>query len=273
MEQGTEKKRDIKELIEMGLSPQGYKIHTTASTDSATSTKTKSTLILTKENVIKHLSKEPGIFHRIQKEKDELLVEKTKPTQQRYDPYSFLDKMAMPFDVPRSRPGDPKKNGASSGAGGDKEGPGGKKKAMPHCKSCTDFKTWMELTANPRRNMSRQEREEKQCPLDSTLLGNNTWSFLHTMAAYYPEKPSAEQQNKMKSFISLLSDFYPCHKCAANLREDLKTDTPDTRSNTALSQWFCELHNKVNVRLGKAEFDCSKVLERWRDGWADGTCD
>lgn len=25
------------------------------------------------------------------------------------------------------------------------------KKPMPHCKACTDFKTWMELTAHPRR--------------------------------------------------------------------------------------------------------------------------
>ncbi|GFN96356.1 sulfhydryl oxidase [Plakobranchus ocellatus] len=181
--------------------------------------------------------------------------------------------MAMPFDVPRKPSKDPNKNGTDSRATGNGQDSAGHKRVMPHCKACTDFKTWMELTANPRREMSRKEREEKQCPLDSSLLGNNTWSFLHTMAAYYPAKPSAEQQYKMVKFIELLSDFYPCHKCAAHLREDLKTFKPDTKSNEALSQWFCQLHNKVNVRLGKAEFDCSKVLERWRDGWEDGTCD
>ena len=53
----------------------------------------------------------------------------------------------------------------------------------------------------------------------------------------------------------------------------LKTDTPDTSSNKALSLWFCDYHNEVNRRLGKKEFDCSKVFERWRDGWADGSCD
>lgn len=40
-----------------------------------------------------------------------------------------------------------------------------------------------------------------------------------------------------------------------------------------LSQWLCRIHNKVNIKLGKAEFDCSKVNERWRDGWLDGSCD
>jgi len=181
---------------------------------------------------------------------------------ERYDPYAFLDQMATPFEAP----GDPKKkiNGMK------KPEPDG---TLPHCKACTDFKTWMQLTANPRRHMSREEREEKECPLDSELLGRNTWSFLHTMAAYYPERPNPEQQTNMASFISLFSQFYPCHKCAAHLREELKTNKPDSSSNRNLSQWFCELHNNVNVRLGKPEFDCSKVLERWRDGWEDKSCD
>ena len=33
------------------------------------------------------------------------------------------------------------------------------------------------------------------------------------------------------------------------------------------------MHNEVNRRIGKKEFDCSKVDERWRDGWKDGSCD
>jgi FAD-linked sulfhydryl oxidase len=40
-----------------------------------------------------------------------------------------------------------------------------------------------------------------------------------------------------------------------------------------LSQWLCRIHNEINRRLGKQEFDCSKVDERWRDGWKDGSCD
>ena len=36
---------------------------------------------------------------------------------------------------------------------------------------------------------------------------------------------------------------------------------------------MCELHNEVNDRLGKPQFDCDKVDERWRTGPADGSCD
>lgn len=53
----------------------------------------------------------------------------------------------------------------------------------------------------------------------------------------------------------------------------IKQDPPRTESQEALSQWLCKMHNRVNVKIGKPEFDCSKVNERWRDGWSDGSCD
>jgi FAD-linked sulfhydryl oxidase len=53
----------------------------------------------------------------------------------------------------------------------------------------------------------------------------------------------------------------------------LRSDPPQTASHDDLSQWLCRLHNRVNNKLGKEQFDCSKVNERWRDGWLDGSCD
>ena len=41
---------------------------------------------------------------------------------------------------------------------------------------------------------------------------------------------------------------------------------PKLSNSWELSQWFCEQHNIVNRKLGKDEFDCSKVLERWKLG-------
>lgn len=52
----------------------------------------------------------------------------------------------------------------------------------------------------------------------------------------------------------------------------LKTNKPQTSSREELSQWMCRLHNQVNRKTGKPEFDCSLVDERWRDGWKDGSC-
>ena len=111
------------------------------------------------------------------------------------------------------------------------------------------------------------------CPPDSTELGRSTWTFLHTMSAYYPTAPSLNQQSDMLSFIRVLSNVYPCSSCAAAFRDECRTSPPTVGSREELMQWFCERHNEVNERQGKERFDCAKVMERWRTGPADGRCD
>ncbi|CAG8698842.1 5767_t:CDS:1, partial [Scutellospora calospora] len=111
------------------------------------------------------------------------------------------------------------------------------------------------------------------CPPDVEQLGRSTWTFLHTMAAYYPEVPSYIQQRSMKTFLITFSQFYPCDPCAEHLREEMKSKPPKVQSRWALGKWLCEMHNIVNERLGKDIFDCNKIDERWKDGPKDGRCD
>ena len=114
----------------------------------------------------------------------------------------------------------------------------------------------------------------KACPADVEQLGRHTWTFLHSTAAYYPDAPSEQHKQNARSLFNALPALYPCRHCADELSNEMqKVGPPDVSSRLALSTWLCQIHNEVNTRLGKKEFDCAGVLRRWKDGWDDGRCD
>ena len=69
------------------------------------------------------------------------------------------------------------------------------------------------------RGHSTDVRSPPNCPVDRDELGQATWTFLHTMAAYYPDTPTHKEQDEMKQLIYSFSKFYPCNDCAYYMRE------------------------------------------------------
>ncbi|KAK4057998.1 hypothetical protein OIO90_000737 [Microbotryomycetes sp. JL221] len=92
-------------------------------------------------------------------------------------------------------------------------------------------------------------------------LGRASWKLLHTMAARFPEEPSESDRMAFKSFLYMFARVYPCGECAAEFQQLLRNHPPQTSSRQSASIWLCVVHNKVNERLGKDEFDCSQNLE------------
>jgi FAD-linked sulfhydryl oxidase len=83
-------------------------------------------------------------------------------------------------------------------------------------------------------------------------LGRQTWFFLHTVAAKYPEKPSEVDKRMVRNLVASLGQLYPCKLC----REHLKLKLMDpalgpvrVENRQELATWFCELHNMVNVSI------------------------
>ncbi|KAF8930659.1 hypothetical protein BGZ58_008105 [Dissophora ornata] len=100
-------------------------------------------------------------------------------------------------------------------------------------------------------------------------LGRATWKLVHTMASRYPVKPTQDERAAVKQWIYLLSRLYPCGECAEHFQAMLKDHPPQTSSRAALSNWACAVHNIVNARLGKPEFDCSTLADVYKCGCAD----
>ncbi|XP_021750995.1 FAD-linked sulfhydryl oxidase ERV1-like isoform X1 [Chenopodium quinoa] len=100
-------------------------------------------------------------------------------------------------------------------------------------------------------------------PVTKEDLGRSTWTFLHTLAAQYPEHPTRQQKKDVKELMTILSRMYPCKECADHFKEVLRANPVQAGSQAEFSQWLCHVHNVVNRSLSKPIFPCERVDARW----------
>ena len=158
------------------------------------------------------------------------------------------------------------------------------------CRACIDVKTWFKESSKMKTSalisssilypdpMVEDPISHKVsstglvCPPDAKELGRSTWTFLHTTAAYLPEKPSEHEKTQISNLITAISNLYPCRNCADHLQSYMEVNPVALDSKLSISQWLCKFHNEVNQMLGKEVFDCSKIDERWKTGPKDDSC-
>lgn len=100
-------------------------------------------------------------------------------------------------------------------------------------------------------------------------LGNSAWHLLHTVLARYPDKPSTQEKSTLKLYIHLFAQVYPCGDCARHFQKLLAQFPPQVSSRKTAALWGCHIHNQVNMRLKKPEYDCTTILEDYDCGCGD----
>lgn len=99
-------------------------------------------------------------------------------------------------------------------------------------------------------------------------LGRSAWRLLHTIMARFPDTPTADERMALQSYVHLFVRLYPCGECAEHFRQIVNQFPPQVSSRSAAAVWACHVHNKVNERLGKDIFDCSKIGDFYDCGCA-----
>jgi len=100
-------------------------------------------------------------------------------------------------------------------------------------------------------------------------LGNAAWKLLHTTMAKFPDKPTADDSQALKSFLYLFARLYPCGECARHFQQILAKFPPQVATRSTAAAWACHVHNEVNKSLKKSLFDCSKIGDFYDCGCAD----
>ncbi|KAJ1979862.1 Flavin-linked sulfhydryl oxidase of the mitochondrial IMS [Dimargaris xerosporica] len=102
-------------------------------------------------------------------------------------------------------------------------------------------------------------------PPGITVLGRSMWTFLHSMAAAYPDQPTAPERDSMQQFLESFTKVHPSLYCRDWFAQKMTDKPPPLDSRKELAQWLCHLHNDINEALGKQLFNCDQVDQRWGD--------
>lgn len=106
------------------------------------------------------------------------------------------------------------------------------------------------------------------CPPTKAAIGTSSWDLLHSMTAWYPDKPTVEDQTLMKQFFTSFARFYPCTWCADDFQANLKKkpvqyvlfpqyqyqyqyqkQKKNKKATTRSRAWFCGVNVMINYCL------------------------
>ncbi len=96
--------------------------------------------------------------------------------------------------------------------------------------------------------------------------GSSFWITAHTVAAGYPKTPTSEEQKQFKIYFDTFEHILPCKECKENWKLVVEqrplTDAALTTTVT-LSRWVLDVHNLVNEKLGKKQYNWKQLTYRF----------
>lgn len=103
--------------------------------------------------------------------------------------------------------------------------------------------------------------------MNQNIWGSHLWFSLHTISLNYPLKPSSTDKIYYKNFFINLQEVIPCSVCKINYKRHLNEHPIDNYLDTRKSivYWVIDMHNMVNVEIGKKVYSYDKVIKKYED--------
>jgi len=94
------------------------------------------------------------------------------------------------------------------------------------------------------------------------IWGPLFWKTMHIVSLGYSSTPTSEEQEGVAAFYESLTTAIPCPICKHHYAHFLK-EMPvrnAVQNRDTLIEWVFEIHNKVNVELGKPTFTWEQYI-------------
>ena len=98
--------------------------------------------------------------------------------------------------------------------------------------------------------------------MDPKIWGPFLWYILHIMSFNYPVTPSYADKRIYHDFYVNLKELIPCANCRKHYQQHLHTNpiTPALDTRADLVKWVIQMHNMVNISLGKPTMTVEEVM-------------
>jgi len=98
--------------------------------------------------------------------------------------------------------------------------------------------------------------------MDPRVWGPHFWFVLHLVSFHFPDNPSTFEKEQYKAFYHSVKDILPCDNCKQHYKNYLSQYPiePNLDSRMNLITWVVQIHNFVNVALGKPAYTLDQAL-------------
>lgn len=99
--------------------------------------------------------------------------------------------------------------------------------------------------------------------METNVWGPSAWKFLHTITFQYPENPTDIEKKQYYVFFNSLKDVLPCQNCREHYSDHFNKNPIQMDSRKELIEWLINIHNNVNVMIGKREYSYDEVYQSY----------
>jgi hypothetical protein len=102
--------------------------------------------------------------------------------------------------------------------------------------------------------------------MDPKVWGPFLWYILHIISFNYPVQPSYADKRIYHDFYVNFKELIPCSNCRKHYQQHLHLNpiSPALDSRTDLVKWVIQMHNMVNISLGKPTMTVQEVLYAYK---------
>jgi hypothetical protein len=98
--------------------------------------------------------------------------------------------------------------------------------------------------------------------MDPKIWGPFLWYILHIISFNYPLQPSYADKRIYHDFYVNFKELIPCANCRKHYQQHLHINpiSPALDSRADLVKWVIQMHNLVNISLGKPTMTVQEVM-------------